>query len=70
MQKQQSSEPSPIQVPEEPNHDSSKVVIEPKQLLYSMERELFEETNLLYSRRDPDADKGTNFEEPLLSNYN
>jgi hypothetical protein len=32
-------------------------------------RELFEETNLLYSRRDPDADKGTNFEEPLLSNY-
>jgi hypothetical protein len=44
MQKQQSSEPSPIQVAEEPKHDSSKVVIEPKQLLYSMERELFEET--------------------------
>jgi hypothetical protein len=43
MQKQHSNEPSPIQVAEEPKHDSSKVVIEPKQLLYSMERELFEE---------------------------
>jgi 8-oxo-dGTP pyrophosphatase MutT (NUDIX family) len=33
-------------------------------------RELFEETNLLFSRRDPDAEKGQTFDEPLLSTYN
>jgi 8-oxo-dGTP pyrophosphatase MutT (NUDIX family) len=33
-------------------------------------RELFEETNLLFSRRDPEAEKAQIFEEPLLSNYN
>jgi 8-oxo-dGTP pyrophosphatase MutT (NUDIX family) len=33
-------------------------------------RELFEETNLLFSRRDLEAEKARIFEEPLLSNYN
>lgn len=33
-------------------------------------RELFEETNLLYSRKDPESLKTVKYEEPTLANYN